>query len=102
MRPRPGAKARRVDRHTIQEFLTKHESSVEVLAGSDVEESWTKCSREDLQRIIDLLAQNYDFVVIDTAGSFGRLVRACIESSTLTLIITSGEVSSIRNTATAI
>ena len=91
-----------LDRDNIHEFLTEHESGVEVLAATEREEVWTNCTNEGLKRIIDLLAQNYDFVLIDTAGSFDRLTRACIEASTLTLVVTSGEVSSIRDTASAI
>ena len=92
----------RLDRHSILEYLTEHESSVEVLAASDSEDAWADFSSEGVKRIIDLLAQVYDFVIIDTAGSFGPLIRACVESSTLTLVLTSGEVSSIRNTALAV
>ena len=92
----------RLDRHSILEYLTEHDSSVEVLAASDSEDAWADFSSEGVKRIIDLLAQVYDFVIIDTAGSFGPLIRACAESSTLTLVLTSGEVSSIRNTALAV
>ena len=91
-----------LDRHNIRDYLTSYQGGVEVLAASDVEEVWENCTSDDVKKIIDLLAQNFDFVVVDTAGSVGRLVRACVESSTLTLVITSGEVSSIRNTAHAV
>ena len=91
-----------MDRHSIHEFLTEHDGNVAVLAASEAEDAWADFSSEGVKRIIDLLAQVYDFVVIDTAGSFGPLVRACVESSTLTLVLTSGEVSSIRNTAHAV
>jgi MinD-like ATPase involved in chromosome partitioning or flagellar assembly len=73
-----------------------------VLAASNDEEVWTNCTSDDLKNIIDLLAQTHDFVVIDTAGSFDRLVRACVESSTLTLVVTSGEICSILNTTTGL
>lgn len=91
-----------LDRHNIRDYLTSYQGGVEVLAASDVEEVWENCTSDDVKNIIDLLAQNFDFVVVDTAGSVGRLVRACVESSTLTLVVTSGEVSSIRNTSIAL
>ncbi|HEU0021744.1 MAG TPA: P-loop NTPase [Dehalococcoidia bacterium] len=87
-----------VDRHNISDFQTEYGDSVRVLAASNDEEVWTNCSSDDLKNIIDLLAQTHDFVVVDTAGSFDRLVRACVESSTLTLVVTSGEICSILNT----
>lgn len=91
----------RVDRETINEFLTSHPSGLQVLAAPD-REGWERCDGESLKRLINLLAQTHDFVVIDTSGSFDPLVRACIEVSTLTLVITTGEVSSIRDTAAAV
>jgi Flp pilus assembly CpaE family ATPase len=48
------------------------------------------------------MAQTYDFVVIDIGASLGQLTRASVESSTLTLLVTSGEITSVRNAATAL
>lgn len=89
-----------LDRQSIRDFLTVHSSGVEILASSP-DDTWTHCDGDCLKQIIDLLAQTYDFVVVDTAGSFDAFVRACIEASTLTMVITTGEVSSIRDTAAA-
>jgi pilus assembly protein CpaE len=91
-----------LDRESIREFLTPHDSGVEVLAGPPDEETWEQCRPPGLRRMIDLLAESHDFVVVDTRGSFDAMVRACVEGSTLTLVVTSGEVSSIRDTAAAL
>jgi pilus assembly protein CpaE len=92
-----------LDRQNIFDFLTDHESGVAVLAAaSEGGEIWAELNPEGMKRIIDLLAQNFEFVIIDTAPSFDQTVRACIESSTLALIVTSGEVSCIRDTATVL
>lgn len=92
-----------LSRENVRDYVTRHErSGVDVLAASeDDEEAWDRCSREDVQRIIDLFAQVYDFVVIDTSGGLGAFVRACIELSTLTLMVTSDDVSSVRDTTAA-
>lgn len=91
-----------LDRQSIQEFLTDYDDGIQFLAASDEEGVWANIGGDDFKRVIDLLAQTFDFVVIDTAGSFDHLVKACVESSTLTLVVTSGEVSSVRNTTTAL
>ncbi len=91
-----------LDRHSLQEFMSNYDGSVDVLASSDIEDVWSQCSSETLKHIIDLLAQTYDFVVIDAGTSLGQLARASVESSTLTLLVTSGEVSCVRNTITAL
>ena len=95
------AKLGQLDRDNIDDFLTEHAGGVKVLAASDSEVlSYT--SSEDLKLIIELLAQNYEYVIVDTAGTFDRFLRACVEASTLTLVVTSGQVSSIRDTTVAL
>ena len=94
--------ADQLDRHSIQEFMTEYDGSVDVLAAADGEDIWSECSNEKLKHIIDLLAQTYDFVIIDIGASLGQLTRTSVESSTLTLLVTSGEITSVRNTATAL
>jgi pilus assembly protein CpaE len=91
-----------LNRESIRTFLTRHSSGVDILAGPEDGEEWERCSPDMLRDIIDLLAQNYDFVVIDTRGALDPLVHVCMEVSTLTLLVTSGEVSSIRDTARAL
>ncbi|MBM3926542.1 MAG: response regulator [SAR202 cluster bacterium] len=91
-----------VERHNVHEFLTPHSSGVRVLITPTDREVWENCSPDSLKRIISLLALTHDFVVVDTSGSFDKLVRACIEVSTLTLMVTTGEVYSVRDTAAAV
>lgn len=91
-----------IDRARIQEFLTHHESGVDVLAGSLREEPWEATPLETVSKVIDTLAQLYEFVVVDTAGSFNPFLRTCMENASLTIVVTSGEVSSIRDTRLAL
>lgn len=91
----------KLDREKVRECLTAHSSGISVLAGPEYE----ALSDRDPERIvqaIDLLAKAYDYVVIDTGELSAGVVRACLESSTLVLLVTSGEVSSIRDTASAL
>jgi pilus assembly protein CpaE len=92
----------RIDRTNVRDFVTTHSSGVDVLAADHEDESWAVSSPGAVKRIIDALAEVYDFVVVDTAGSLDAFTRACIESSTLTLLVTSGEVSAVRDTAASL
>lgn len=91
-----------LDRTNVREFVTSHLLGVDILAGAEDEDAWYRCSGDDVKNIIDAFARVYDFVVVDTAGSFDPFVRTCIEASTLTLVVSSGEVSSVRDTAAAV
>ena len=94
---------RELDRTNVRQYVTTHAATgVDVVAASDEEDAWGDCTPEDLHQIVDLYAQVYDFVVVDTAGPMDRFVRACIECSTLTLVVSSGDVSAVRDTAAAV
>ena len=95
-------KIRDTSRQSIREFLTPHASGIDVLAAPVDEESWMQFDRELLKKLIDLLAQIHEFVIIDTSGSFDGFVRTCVNASTLTLIVTTTEVSSVRDTGVAV
>lgn len=90
----------RLDRTNVSSFVTKHLTGLDVLAGPPNGHFW-EGRQEDLRHILDVLPQVYDFVIVDTAGSFDTFARVCIEAATLSLIITTGEVSSVRDTAVA-
>ena len=89
----------RFDRGTAATYLTNHSSGVAVLATPRDEDPWTDCPPEVPLRIIETLAQIHEFVVVDTSGSFDAFVRRLVDSASLTLLVTTGEVSSIRDTA---
>jgi pilus assembly protein CpaE len=90
-----------LSRANVRDLTTEHRSGVRVVAASEDEGAWEPCTVEDIQRIVSAFAQVYDYVVIDTSGAVDRFVRTCIEASTLTLVVSSGDVSSVRDTVTA-
>ena len=94
--------AESIDRATIGEYVTTHVSGVDAIGGPELDEAWSDSDPAALGRLIDTFAQIYDFVIVDTSGSFDRFVRASVEAATLTLVVTSSDVSSIRNTKAAL
>ena len=91
-----------VDRQTIREFVHSHSSGIDIVATPSDDESWLKFGGEGIGAIIEQLARVYEFVVVDTAGSFDPFVKACMNASTLTLLVTSSDVSSVRDAGTAV
>lgn len=89
------------DRSTAGQFITRHSSGLDVLATPRDEDPWLACSDEAWRQVIDVLAQLYEFVVIDTSGAFDAFVRRCLASASMTFLVTTGEVSSVRDTASA-
>ena len=91
----------RFDRNTAPQFVTHHASGLDVLATARDEDPWLACSDEAWQQVVDVLAQLYEFVVIDTSGAFDTFIKRCLECASLTLLVTTGEVSSVRDTVSS-
>lgn len=91
-----------LDANGVRGLASPHRAGIDVLGNPEDDEAWGRTSAEDLERALDLVAQVYDFVVVDTAGAFDPHVRACIEAANLTLLCTSSDVSSVRDTARAL
>jgi Flp pilus assembly CpaE family ATPase len=88
-----------LDRAKLNDYLLRTEEGLAVLAGSrEAANVWEDARPEQLRAIVDLLAVSNDFVVVDTSGAMDRHVRALIDASTLVLLVTTGEVSSVRDT----
>jgi pilus assembly protein CpaE len=92
----------RFDRATAASYLTTHSSGVDVLPTSREDNPWMSCTPVVLHRIVDVLAQLHEFVLLDTSGSFDGFVRMLIEAASLTLLVTTGEVSSVRDTGSGL
>lgn len=91
-----------VDRRTIRDYTLRDASGVDVIAAPQEEETWERFGPEGVRRVIDQLALVYEFVLVDTSGAFDSFVRSCIEASTLALVVTSGDVSSVRDARSAL
>jgi len=93
----------KVDRSTIENYLVKMPEGLRVLAcPPDVYDAWETAEPQAGRRIVDLLSLGHDFVVVDTSGGMDKYTRAFIEPSTLILLVTTGEVSSVRDTKAAL
>jgi pilus assembly protein CpaE len=93
--------ADQLDRTTLIEHTMEHPSGLRVLPGPAVPDEWDAISLDNLSRVLALLSEAFDFVVIDTPDVFDAVVRECIFSATLDLLVTSLDMSSIADTRAA-
>jgi pilus assembly protein CpaE len=92
----------KVDRWNVSDYLTPAPEGLLVLAENHERAEWEDATPEDARKVVDMLAQTNEFVVIDTAGAMDRFVRQLVEASSLVLLVTTGEVSSVRDTKAAL
>ncbi len=97
-----GRSIENVGRESISEYLVQHSSGVEILPAPLHPTEWGSISRQHISKIVDLLAQTHDYVVIDTPGAFNELVATALEDANIILLITSMDLASIKDTALAL
>ena len=92
------AAAPSLDATTLKVFLTRHEpSGAYVLCGAESPEEGETVTDEIACRVVELLAQNVDYVVVDTPAGLDERTLAVLELATDVVLVSSLDVSSIRN-----
>ncbi len=97
--------ARKIDdinRDNIKDYLVKHYSGVSILPAPLHPTEWRNMTPQHIEKIVELLAQTHDYVVIDTPGTFNELIAATLELANLILLVTSMDIASIKDTALAL
>lgn len=91
-----------VDRDKIKDYLVKHYSGVNILPAPLHPTEWRNMTPQHIEKIVELVAQTHDYVVIDTPGTFNELIAATLELANLILLVTSMDIASIKDTALAL
>lgn len=88
------------DSTTLKMFLTRHDSSgLFVLAGSGTPEEGEALSDALVAQIIEMLAEDFAYVVVDTAAGLDERALAAIDHATDCVLMASMDVASIRSLA---
>jgi pilus assembly protein CpaE len=96
------ANLERLEGGYLQGIVHAHESGLQVLPSPVNPEDAEPITREQVERIIEALAQTFDFVVVDTSHSLTDVTIAAIERATLTLLVTTRELPSLKRTKIAL
>jgi pilus assembly protein CpaE len=91
-----------MDRDKIRDYLVQHHSGVYVLPAPLHPSEWRNLTPQHIQKVIELLAQSHDYVIIDTPGTFNEIIATTLEQASLILLITSMDIASIKDTALAL
>ncbi len=91
-----------VDRESIRDYLVRHGSGVDILPAPLHPTEWGALHRQHISKVIDLLSQTHDYVVVDTPGAFNELVATALEAANIILLVTSMDIASIKDTALAL
>lgn len=87
------------DREDFKRSVIEHPSGAFVLAAPSRVGEWLKVSPAQLEALVETAAALYDYVILDTPGAFNDAVATAMDLADNILIVTSLELSSVKNTA---
>jgi pilus assembly protein CpaE len=91
------ARSSQIDSTTVKLFLTPYDHGLYVLAGANDPVDADSIMHTHVSTVLPLLAQNFDFVVVDTPAGLDELTLAALECATDLLLVSSLDVTSIRS-----
>jgi pilus assembly protein CpaE len=91
-----------IDRFNIRSFLAQHKSGVNVLAAPTRPSEWRQVQSTHIEKLIKLLSQTHDYVILDTPGFFTELVGVALDMADLVLLVTTLDISSIKDSSMAL
>ncbi|MDP2662546.1 MAG: response regulator, partial [Dehalococcoidia bacterium] len=89
--------ARVLEPEVLENFLSPHSSGVRVLAAATGVDPKGLPSAPQVGQTIDTLARSYDYVVVDGDSLLTPVLWAALEITTLILLVTSPDASSLKN-----
>ncbi len=90
------------DRSVVLRYLHRHTAGVDVLAAGSEPDDWRALEPSHVTQIIGALAETHEYAVIDTPGTMSELVAASLTEAAVVLLVTSLEISSVKDTKVAV
>lgn len=87
-----------LDEHSLAGYLTTHDSGVKVMPAPERPEFADLVTKEAVNKIIDLLRRQFDYIVIDTEAGLNEHTINMIEQADQILVITNLEMTALKNT----
>ena len=91
------ARATQIDATTVKLHLTPSQYGLFVLAGANDPIDAESISHAHVSTVLPLLAENFDFVIVDTPAGLDERTLAALECATDLLLVSSLDVTSIRS-----
>jgi pilus assembly protein CpaE len=88
---------KRIDPLFLDGSLVKHISGIRVLAEPFYAEDARRITPADIDEILDVLAQSFDYVVVDTPKEFDDMLALVLDKANLILFITEMDVPSLKS-----
>ncbi|WZH52847.1 MAG: AAA family ATPase [Nocardioides alkalitolerans] len=91
-----------LDFHLLEPILTRHEDSLMVLAAPSTPDARDRITPTLVARTLRVLAENFDFVVIDTAPAFDELTLTALDEVDECVMVATLDVPTLKNVKVAL
>src|SRR3990172_8157214 len=91
-----------ITRELVQDCIYTHNTGVSILPAPIRPTDWRNVHAGHIERVVTLLAQSYDYVILDTPGTFNDIVARALELATLVLLVATVDMASLKDTLLAI
>jgi pilus assembly protein CpaE len=91
-----------ITRDLVQECLYLHNSGVYILPAPIRPTDWRNVHAGHIERIVQVLCQTYDYVVLDTPGTFNDIVARALELASMVVLVATVDMASLKDTLLAI
>ena len=96
------ARTSQIDATAVKLYLTPAPNGLFVLAGASDPVDADSIGHEHVTRVLPLLVENFDYVVVDTSAGLDERTLAALECATDLLLVSSLDVTSIRSLRQAV
>ncbi|HAQ08213.1 MAG TPA: histidine kinase [Bacillus bacterium] len=87
-----------LDEHSLSGYMSRHESGVKVMAAPERPEYADLVTKETVDKMLDLMLMNYDYVVIDTAVGLNDNTVHIAEKADQVMVLANLEMTALKNT----
>ncbi len=91
-----------INKDILQDCLYTHNSGVTILPAPIRPTDWRSVHAGHIERVVTLLSQTYDYVILDTPGTFNDIVARSLELATLVLLVATVDMASLKDTLLAL
>lgn len=91
-----------ITRDLVQECLYQHNSGVFILPAPIRPTDWRNVHAGHIERVVQVLTQTYDYVILDTPGTFNDIVARALELAGMVVLVATVDMASLKDTLLAI
>jgi pilus assembly protein CpaE len=91
-----------INRDIIEECTYTHNTGVAILPAPIRPTDWRNVHAGHIERMVNLLTQTHDYVILDTPGTFNDIVARALEMATMVVLVCTVDMASLKDTLLAI